>query len=66
MPTTPPTGTPGKQPGQLKPGDEAMPGTPGTGEDLCEMCGGNGVSKDGSECPNCEGTGRVIHGIGGG
>src|SRR5690349_15640232 len=26
----------------LEPGDEAKPGTPGTGEDLCEMCGGSG------------------------
>lgn len=50
----------------LKPGDEARPGTPGSGEDLCEDCGGTGVRKDGSECPTCEGTGRVIRGIGGG
>ncbi|OWW22219.1 hypothetical protein [Noviherbaspirillum denitrificans] len=66
MPASPSTGTPGEQPKHLKPGDDAMPGTPGTGEDLCEDCGGTGIRKDGSECPTCEGTGRVIHGIGGG
>jgi len=66
MPTSPSTGTPGKQPSQLKPGDEAAAGTPGTGEDLCEDCGGNGIREDGSECATCEGTGRVIRGIGGG
>ncbi len=66
MPTTPSTIPPGKPAPHLKPGDEAQAGTPGTGEDLCEVCGGTGVRKDGRECPNCEGTGRVIHGIGGG
>lgn len=65
MPTSPSTDT--NKPAQhLKPGDDAMPGTPGTGEDLCEVCGGTGIRKDGKECSNCEGTGRVIHGIGGG
>lgn len=65
MPTSPSTDT--NKPAQhLKPGDDAMPGTPGTGEDLCEICGGSGIRRDGSECPNCEGTGRVTHGIGGG
>lgn len=66
MPTSPSSSTPGAQPSHLKPGDEAQAGTPGTGEDLCEVCGGSGLRKDGSECPNCEGTGRVVHGIGGG
>lgn len=60
---TPPTSPPGSK---LKPGDEAFAGTPGTGEDLCEVCGGSGIRKDGTECPNCEGSGRVVHGIGGG
>lgn len=49
----------------LKPGDEALAGTPGTGEDLCEQCSGSGLRRDGSPCPNCEGTGRVTRGIGG-
>jgi hypothetical protein len=50
----------------LEPGDEAKPGTPGTGEDLCEMCGGSGKLEGGKTCPECEGTGRVVRGIGGG
>lgn len=65
MATSPSTDTSKPAP-HLKPGDDAIAGTPGTGEDLCEMCGGTGISKDGAECPSCEGTGRVIHGIGGG
>lgn len=47
------------------PGDDAAPGTPGTGEDLCPRCGGSG-ELDGGECPNCGGSGKVIEGIGGG
>jgi hypothetical protein len=46
------------------PGDEARPGTPGTGEDLCPRCRGTG--KLGHEpCPDCEGSGRITKGIGG-
>lgn len=48
----------------LNPGDEAAPGTPGTGEDVCPKCNGSGRLQ-GSECVNCGGTGKVIHGIGG-
>lgn len=66
MATSPSTGTPNQPAPHLKPGDDAFAGTPGTGEDLCEDCGGTGIRKDGSECPTCEGTGRLIHGIGGG
>ena len=47
------------------PGDDAAPGTPGTGEDLCPECGGSGTIESG-ECPNCGGTGKVVQGIGGG
>ncbi|MEC4719479.1 hypothetical protein RY831_09975 [Noviherbaspirillum sp. CPCC 100848] len=61
-----PTGTPGTTPNHLKPGDEAMAGTPGTGEDLCPDCSGKGKKADGAECPTCEGTGRITQGIGGG
>ncbi|MFK3737061.1 hypothetical protein [Massilia sp. TN1-12] len=50
----------------LKPGDEAQPGTPGAAEDLCETCGGSGKLAGGKTCPECEGTGRVMRGIGGG
>lgn len=48
----------------MAPGDEAPPGTPGTGEDLCPRCGGDGEA-DGGECPECGGTGRVVRGVGG-
>lgn len=48
----------------LNPGDDAAPGTPGTGEDACPRCGGTGTI-DGGECQNCGGTGKVIEGIGG-
>jgi DnaJ-class molecular chaperone len=51
--------------GKMAPGDDAVPGTPGTGEDLCPRCGGSGVW-EGDTCPNCEGTGKVVEGIGGG
>lgn len=49
----------------LNPGDEAAPGTPGTGEDLCPHCGGTG-EHDGRPCPVCGGSGKVVEGIGGG
>ena len=48
----------------LNPGDEAAPGTPGTGEDICPLCHGHGRIMR-SRCPNCGGTGRIIRGIGG-
>jgi hypothetical protein len=47
-----------------RPGDEAPPGTPGTGEDVCPACGGSG-QRAGRECPTCQGTGKVTVGIGG-
>jgi DnaJ-class molecular chaperone len=48
--------------GMMAPGDEAPPGTPGTGEDVCPTCGGRG-RLDGQECENCFGRGRVIKAI---
>lgn len=48
----------------LNPGDDAAPGTPGTGENICPQCGGSGEWQ-GSECAQCGGSGRVIEGIGG-
>ena len=48
-----------------KPGDQASPGTPGTGEALCPVCGGSG-RVDGTACENCGGTGKIVEGIGGG
>ena len=49
----------------LDAGDEAAPGTPGTGEAPCQRCGGSGKIA-GTACPTCGGTGKVVHGIGGG
>ena len=47
------------------PGDDAAPGTPGTGENVCPACKGSGrLGND--PCPNCSGTGVVIEGVGGG
>ena len=47
------------------PGDEAAPGTPGTGENVCPECRGSG-KLGASDCPNCGGTGKVVEGVGGG
>ena len=58
-PKSPPLG--GKT---LNPGDQAAPGTPGAGEDLCPECNGSG-QLDNRPCPNCGGTGKVVQGIGG-
>ena len=49
---------------EMAPGDEAPPGTPGTGEDVCPACSGDG-SLEGRDCPECGGTGMVVKGIGG-
>lgn len=63
-----PAGEQGSRPGApsapMAPGDEAPPGTPGTGEDICRACGGSG-RLNGGACPECEGTGKVTVGIGG-
>ena len=55
----------------MNPGDDAPPGTPGTGEDVCPVCQGTGRlldedDGDGEVCPNCGGTGVITEGIGGG
>jgi Protein of unknown function (DUF2934) len=49
---------------QMQRGDEAPPGTPGTGENICPTCRGSG-QVDQKLCPDCGGTGKVIEGIGG-
>lgn len=59
----PPAGGTGA-PKPMAPGDEAPPGTPSTGEDICRACGGTG-KLNGGACPECEGTGKVNVGIGG-
>ncbi|MFC0389451.1 hypothetical protein [Muricoccus vinaceus] len=60
-------GTPSGDKGteRLNPGDDAPPGTPGTGENVCPECQGSG-RMSGAECPSCGGTGIVIEGIAGG
>lgn len=65
MSVSPSNGIPGTAEPHLKPGDEAAPGTTGTGEDICPKCEGSGKI-NGVDCPNCEGTGRIVQGIGGG
>jgi DnaJ-class molecular chaperone len=50
---------------QTNPGDEAPPGTKGSGEDVCPTCHGSG-KVGGGECKTCGGTGKVTRGIGGG
>jgi hypothetical protein len=49
----------------LRPGDEAHPGTEGAGENVCPSCGGSGRDDGGSDCQICAGTGRVTEGVGG-
>lgn len=49
---------------EMNPGDVAPPGTPGTGENLCPVCSGSG-DLNGQPCRHCNGTGKVIEGIGG-
>jgi DnaJ-class molecular chaperone len=44
--------------GSRNPGDEAEPGSPQTGEQICPACGGSG-RKAGTKCEACGGTGRV-------
>src|SRR6185295_7620225 len=56
--------TPAANTSQQAPGDEAAPGTPGTGENICPVCNGSGRIASG-ECQNCRGTGRIMTGIGG-
>ena len=50
----------------MNPGDEAPPGAPGTGENICPECSGKGQLQSGGKCPNGGGTGKVITGIAGG
>ena len=48
----------------MSPGDQARPGTLGTGDAVCPDCGGSG-KRAGRDCPTCQGTGKVTIGIGG-
>jgi Archaea-specific RecJ-like exonuclease, contains DnaJ-type Zn finger domain len=58
------TDMPATDAARMNPGDQAPPGTPGTGEAMCRECRGTGRLEV-RPCPNCGGTGRVIEGIGG-
>lgn len=49
---------------KLNPGDQAAPGTPGTGENICPTCKGSG-RMEAKPCPTCGGTGKVTEGVGG-
>lgn len=51
--------------GETAPGDEAAPGTPGTGEAVCPACHGTG-KVGGAVCETCDGSGTVVQGVGGG
>src|SRR4051812_50160931 len=59
------TGTSPTDSAALNPGDEAAPGTTGTGEDVCPDCHGKGRI-DGAPCATCGGSGTVIRAVGGG
>ena len=48
----------------LRPADEAAADAPGAGENVCRRCNGSGRA-DGTECPDCNGTGSITEGIGG-
>ncbi|WP_081928992.1 hypothetical protein [Microvirga sp. BSC39] len=62
------TSTPKDQAGsdqtKLNPGDQAEPGTPGTGENVCPECKGSG-RVGATACQTCGGTGTIIEGVGG-
>lgn len=48
----------------MNPGDQAPPGSPQTGENVCPKCKGKGTRADGAQCENCGGTGKVIELVG--
>ena len=49
---------------KLNQGDQAAPGTPGTGENTCPDCKGSGRIES-QACQTCGGTGKVVEGMGG-
>ncbi|WP_241665517.1 DUF2934 domain-containing protein [Teichococcus oryzae] len=65
QPATAPEGASSSAGLPLNPGDDAAPGTPGTGEDVCPECQGSGRVANGA-CRKCGGTGIVIKGMAGG
>jgi hypothetical protein len=57
----PDTGYPPPRP-DMSPGDEAPPGEPQGGENLCRECGGSG-RVDGGTCATCGGSGKTTSAI---
>lgn len=53
----PPDGSSPSAP-ERNPGDEARPGAPQTGDQICSTCGGTGQVAEGP-CEECGGSGRV-------
>jgi len=51
-------------PGDINPGDDFAPGTPGTGQVPCPACHGSGRIEQ-TRCATCGGTGKVVRGVGG-
>ena len=49
---------------KVNPGDDAAPGAPGTGENVCPECKGSGRLNS-APCQACGGTGKVTEGVGG-
>ena len=45
--------------------DQVPEGTPQSGENICRRCAGSG-QEGGKDCPDCQGTGKVITPVGGG
>jgi DnaJ-class molecular chaperone len=43
---------------EKNPGDEDVPGTNQTGENICPACGGTGRTQQ-KPCPECDGTGFI-------
>jgi len=55
----------GEQREAMAPGDEAPPGDPSAGENLCRTCNGTG-DVDGKSCETCGGSGKVSTAVSGG
>ena len=49
---------------KLNPGDQAEPGTPGVGENVCPECKGSGRI-GAAPCQPCGGAATIIEGVGG-
>lgn len=64
MNATPPRPPQTSSANRCNPGDEAAPGTPQTGEDVCPECNGSGKKADQTMCPNCGGTGVIVVNVG--